>query len=96
MESTGPKETLATASETPLKQPASSAAQHFLFKCLLNVILEENDVVIEMHWVEVTSSPQSSADSASELMTGVNPIQAALRVLPLGGSVSSVGCYKRG
>ncbi|KAG7221050.1 hypothetical protein INR49_017718 [Caranx melampygus] len=44
---------------------------------------------------EVTSSPQSSADSASELMTGVNPIQAALRVLPLGGSVSSVGCYKR-
>lgn len=53
MESTGSKETLAAASETPSKHPASSAAaQHFLFKCLLNVILEESDVVIEMHWVE--------------------------------------------
>ncbi|XP_043077953.1 RNA N6-adenosine-methyltransferase mettl16 isoform X1 [Puntigrus tetrazona] len=26
--------------------------QHFLFKCLVNVKEEENDVVVEMHWVE--------------------------------------------
>ncbi|XP_051521700.1 RNA N6-adenosine-methyltransferase mettl16-like isoform X2 [Myxocyprinus asiaticus] len=26
--------------------------QHFLFKCLLNVKVEESDVVVEMHWVE--------------------------------------------
>ncbi|XP_023259796.1 U6 small nuclear RNA (adenine-(43)-N(6))-methyltransferase isoform X2 [Seriola lalandi dorsalis] len=53
MESTGPKEILAVASELPSKQPPSpGAVQHFLFKCLLNVILEESDVMVEMHWVE--------------------------------------------
>uniref|UniRef100_A0A667X0E6 U6 small nuclear RNA (adenine-(43)-N(6))-methyltransferase n=1 Tax=Myripristis murdjan TaxID=586833 RepID=A0A667X0E6_9TELE len=30
----------------------SSLQEHFLFKCLLNVMPEESDVVIEMHWVE--------------------------------------------
>lgn len=34
----------------PARSP--SAAQHFLFKCLLNVMEEEGDVVVEMHWVE--------------------------------------------
>ncbi|XP_026195827.1 RNA N6-adenosine-methyltransferase mettl16 [Anabas testudineus] len=30
----------------------SGSVEHFLFKCLLNVMPEESDVVIEMHWVE--------------------------------------------
>ncbi|XP_024660796.2 RNA N(6)-adenosine-methyltransferase mettl16 isoform X1 [Maylandia zebra] len=47
------KETPAAASEPPSKQPVSpSTVKHFLFKCLLNVIQEQSDVVIEMHWVE--------------------------------------------
>ncbi|XP_040903263.1 RNA N6-adenosine-methyltransferase mettl16 [Toxotes jaculatrix] len=53
MESTGPKETPAAASQPPSKRPPSPGAiEHFLFKCLLNVTLEESNVVIEMHWVE--------------------------------------------
>ncbi len=48
---TGPKE--AAAGEPPSKRPLSpGVVEHFLFKCLLNVMLEEGDVVIEMHWVE--------------------------------------------
>uniref|UniRef100_A0A3Q4MIE3 U6 small nuclear RNA (adenine-(43)-N(6))-methyltransferase n=1 Tax=Neolamprologus brichardi TaxID=32507 RepID=A0A3Q4MIE3_NEOBR len=47
------KETPAAASEPPSKRPVSpSTVKHFLFKCLLNVIQEQSDVVIEMHWVE--------------------------------------------
>lgn len=47
------KETPAAASEPPSKQPVSpSTVKPFLFKCLLNVIQEQSDVVIEMHWVE--------------------------------------------
>uniref|UniRef100_A0AAZ1XID9 U6 small nuclear RNA (adenine-(43)-N(6))-methyltransferase n=2 Tax=Oreochromis aureus TaxID=47969 RepID=A0AAZ1XID9_OREAU len=47
------KETPAAASETPSKRPVSpGTVKHFLFKCLLNVIQEQSDVVIEMHWVE--------------------------------------------
>lgn len=43
----------AAASEPPSKRPLSpGAVEHFLFKCLLNVMLEESDVVVEMHWVE--------------------------------------------
>ncbi|XP_075957034.1 RNA N(6)-adenosine-methyltransferase mettl16 [Anarhichas minor] len=50
---TVPQETPAAEGEPPSKRPPSPAAvQHFLFKCLLNVMLEESDVVIEMHWVE--------------------------------------------
>ncbi|XP_028429029.1 RNA N(6)-adenosine-methyltransferase mettl16 [Perca flavescens] len=50
---TGPQEAPAAASEPPCKRPMGpTAAEHFLFKCLLNVMLEESDVVIEMHWVE--------------------------------------------
>ncbi|XP_031716998.1 RNA N(6)-adenosine-methyltransferase mettl16 [Anarrhichthys ocellatus] len=50
---TVPQETPAAEGEPPAKRPPSPAAvQHFLFKCLLNVMLEESDVVIEMHWVE--------------------------------------------
>ncbi|XP_056139861.1 RNA N6-adenosine-methyltransferase mettl16 [Lampris incognitus] len=58
---TSPKEGPATAlaitgtalGDVPAKRPLSpSAVQHFLFKCLLNVTLEESDIVIEMHWVE--------------------------------------------
>ncbi|XP_039987588.1 RNA N6-adenosine-methyltransferase mettl16 [Xiphias gladius] len=53
MESSGPKKTPAAASEPPSKRPLSpGVVDHFLFKCLLNVMLEESDVVIEMHWVE--------------------------------------------
>lgn len=45
--------TCTEASEPPSKRPLSpSAVEHFLFKCLLNVMLEESDVVVEMHWVE--------------------------------------------
>uniref|UniRef100_A0A4W6DHJ1 U6 small nuclear RNA (adenine-(43)-N(6))-methyltransferase n=1 Tax=Lates calcarifer TaxID=8187 RepID=A0A4W6DHJ1_LATCA len=48
-----PKETPAASSEPPSKRPLSpGAVEHFLFKCLLNVILDEQDVMIEMHWVE--------------------------------------------
>ncbi|XP_054455539.1 RNA N6-adenosine-methyltransferase mettl16 [Anoplopoma fimbria] len=50
---TVPQETPAAAGEPPSKRPLSPAAvDHFLFKCLLNVMPEESDVVIEMHWVE--------------------------------------------
>ncbi|XP_071386471.1 RNA N(6)-adenosine-methyltransferase mettl16-like [Centroberyx affinis] len=58
---TGPKEEPAAAHEVkgtsqevaPSNRPVSPGAdQHFLFKCLLNVMLEERDVGIEMHWVE--------------------------------------------
>ncbi|XP_078102381.1 RNA N(6)-adenosine-methyltransferase mettl16 [Sander vitreus] len=50
---TGPQEERAAASELPCKRPLGpTAVEHFLFKCLLNVMLEESDVVIEMHWVE--------------------------------------------
>ncbi|KAM3875239.1 RNA N(6)-adenosine-methyltransferase mettl16 [Diretmus argenteus] len=36
----------------PSKRPLSpNAVQDFLFKCVLNVMLGESDVVIEMHWV---------------------------------------------
>ncbi|XP_059188042.1 RNA N6-adenosine-methyltransferase mettl16 [Centropristis striata] len=50
---TGPQEAPVAASGPPSKRPLSPAAvEHFLFKCLLNVMLEESDVVIEMHWVE--------------------------------------------
>ncbi|KAE8295350.1 U6 small nuclear RNA (adenine-(43)-N(6))-methyltransferase [Larimichthys crocea] len=51
---TGPKdETAAAANEPPAKRPLSpGTVEHFLFKCLLNVMLEEGDAVIEMHWVE--------------------------------------------
>ncbi|XP_026154433.1 RNA N(6)-adenosine-methyltransferase mettl16 [Mastacembelus armatus] len=50
---TEPKETPSAASEPPAKRPLSpGAVEHFLFKCLLNVMQEVSDVVIEMHWVE--------------------------------------------
>ncbi|TKS81077.1 Methyltransferase-like protein 16 [Collichthys lucidus] len=51
---TEPKDvTAAAASEPPAKRPLSpGTVEHFLFKCLLNVMLEEGDAVIEMHWVE--------------------------------------------
>ncbi|XP_041796889.1 RNA N6-adenosine-methyltransferase mettl16 [Chelmon rostratus] len=50
---TGPKEAPATTHEPPPKQALShGAVEHFLLKCLLNVMLEENNAVIEMHWVE--------------------------------------------
>lgn len=52
-EEANPTETPAAASEPPSKRPASpGAVKHFLFKCLLNVIQDQSDVVIEMHWVE--------------------------------------------
>lgn len=43
--------------EPDLKEGVASArspgaVDHFLFKCLLNVMHEESDVAIEMHWVE--------------------------------------------
>lgn len=47
------KEAPAATSDLPTKRPLSpSKVEHFLFKCLLNVIQEEGDVLIEMHWVE--------------------------------------------
>ncbi|KAM9853438.1 RNA N(6)-adenosine-methyltransferase mettl16 [Aulostomus maculatus] len=48
-ETSGPQE----ASKSPSKGPLSpGVVEHYLFKCQLNVMLEERDVVIEMHWVE--------------------------------------------
>lgn len=32
--------------------PSSSAVHSFLFKCLMNVKMEDSDVLVEMHWVE--------------------------------------------
>lgn len=47
------KEPKAAASDPHTKQPLSlSQVEQFLFKCLLNVIPEEDDLQIEMHWVE--------------------------------------------
>lgn len=43
-----------TAENNPPSQQHSSpdATRPFLFKCLLNVMLEDKDVLVEMHWVE--------------------------------------------
>ncbi|KAL0174501.1 hypothetical protein M9458_030469, partial [Cirrhinus mrigala] len=39
--------------DVPMDGPQNlETVQHFLFKCLVNVKEEENDVVVEMHWVE--------------------------------------------
>uniref|UniRef100_A0A8C1DVB6 U6 small nuclear RNA (adenine-(43)-N(6))-methyltransferase n=2 Tax=Cyprinus carpio TaxID=7962 RepID=A0A8C1DVB6_CYPCA len=43
---TEPKQVAAGSPQNP------ETVQHFLFKCLVNVKQEENDVVVEMHWVE--------------------------------------------
>lgn len=52
-EDTGQKEPQAAASDPHANQPPSlSQVEQFLFKCLLNVIPEEDDLQIEMHWVE--------------------------------------------
>ncbi|XP_037329051.2 RNA N6-adenosine-methyltransferase mettl16 [Pungitius pungitius] len=48
----GQETAAAAAGEPPCKRPLSPAVERFLFKCLLNVVPEESDVVIEMHWVE--------------------------------------------
>ncbi|KAM9469091.1 RNA N(6)-adenosine-methyltransferase mettl16 [Clarias gariepinus] len=32
--------------------PSSSSVYNFLFKCLMNVKVEDSDVLVEMHWVE--------------------------------------------
>lgn len=48
-----PERAPASAAGQPTKPAQSpSAVKHFLFKCLLNVMEEEGDVVVEMHWVE--------------------------------------------
>lgn len=50
---TGLKEVSAAAREHPCKQsPSTAAVDHFLFKCTLNVIPDQRDVMIEMHWIE--------------------------------------------
>ncbi|XP_077423103.1 RNA N(6)-adenosine-methyltransferase mettl16 isoform X2 [Vanacampus margaritifer] len=49
----GPKDAADATSETSSKQAASpGSVERFLFKCLLNVLHEESDAVIEMHWLE--------------------------------------------
>lgn len=53
MESTITEEGPVRENDTPSKQTVSaSAVEHFLFKCLLSVTLEEKEVLVEMHWVE--------------------------------------------
>ncbi|XP_054649945.1 RNA N6-adenosine-methyltransferase mettl16 [Dunckerocampus dactyliophorus] len=48
-----PKDSPAAASEPPLKPSGSlGSVEHFLFKCLLNVLHEDSNAVIELHWVE--------------------------------------------
>lgn len=50
---TGRKEPHAASSDQLTKQPPSlSQVEQFLFKCLLNVIPEDDDLQIEMHWVQ--------------------------------------------
>lgn len=48
------KEGVATENNPPSQQPSCTDAinRQFLFKCLLNVLLEKKDVLVEMHWVE--------------------------------------------
>ncbi|XP_061575290.1 RNA N6-adenosine-methyltransferase mettl16 [Cololabis saira] len=47
------KETPSTAGEAAAGLPhGPGEAHHFLFQCLLNVMLEDGDVLIEMHWVD--------------------------------------------
>lgn len=47
------KEGLTTENNPPSQQHSGpDAATPFLFKCLLNVMLEDKDVLVEMHWVE--------------------------------------------
>uniref|UniRef100_A0A665VYK6 U6 small nuclear RNA (adenine-(43)-N(6))-methyltransferase n=1 Tax=Echeneis naucrates TaxID=173247 RepID=A0A665VYK6_ECHNA len=41
-----------TSSQPTMVSAAPDSVQRFLFKCLLNVMLEESNVLIEMHWVE--------------------------------------------
>lgn len=50
---TDAKETSASDNEAPPRcRQSPSVGEHFLFKCLLNVMLEESGVLIEMHWVD--------------------------------------------
>lgn len=47
------KEGPTTETNSPSQQPSSPHTNRpFLFRCLLNVMLEEKDVLVEMHWVE--------------------------------------------
>uniref|UniRef100_A0A8C6SIX6 U6 small nuclear RNA (adenine-(43)-N(6))-methyltransferase n=1 Tax=Neogobius melanostomus TaxID=47308 RepID=A0A8C6SIX6_9GOBI len=47
------KEGLTTENKPPSQQSSSADGNRpFLFKCVLNIILEEKDVLVEMHWVE--------------------------------------------
>lgn len=46
------KESTSAASEPAKPAQSPSSVEQFLFKCLLNVMCEEGDVVVEMHWVE--------------------------------------------
>uniref|UniRef100_A0A8C5EXG3 U6 small nuclear RNA (adenine-(43)-N(6))-methyltransferase n=1 Tax=Gouania willdenowi TaxID=441366 RepID=A0A8C5EXG3_GOUWI len=50
---TEPEETSQAASEATPKPPERPITpEQFLFKCLLNVLIEEGGVLVEMHWVE--------------------------------------------
>ncbi|TNN01882.1 hypothetical protein fugu_011264 [Takifugu bimaculatus] len=46
------KESTSAASEPAKPAQSPSSVEQFLFKCLLNVMCEEGDVVVELHWVE--------------------------------------------
>lgn len=48
-----PMESPTEQKEAPISCPSNpEAVQQFLFKCLVNVKVEDSDVVVEMHWVE--------------------------------------------
>ncbi|XP_037533404.1 RNA N6-adenosine-methyltransferase mettl16 [Nematolebias whitei] len=46
------KDSPAAAGDAHPVQSQIHSVEHFLFKCVLNVIPEERDVVVELHWVE--------------------------------------------
>ncbi|XP_041734219.1 RNA N6-adenosine-methyltransferase mettl16 [Coregonus clupeaformis] len=61
-------------------QPQSpGTVQHFLFKCLVNVKAEEQDVAVEIHWVE-----GQNKDLMNQLCTYLKNILFRLVAKPLG------------
>lgn len=49
---TGQEPDLKDSPTQPVQSQIHGPVEHFLFKCVLNVIPEQRDVVVELHWVE--------------------------------------------
>uniref|UniRef100_A0A3P8XUW5 U6 small nuclear RNA (adenine-(43)-N(6))-methyltransferase n=1 Tax=Esox lucius TaxID=8010 RepID=A0A3P8XUW5_ESOLU len=71
------QETIASLQKGQPQSPG--AVQHFLFKCLLNIKAEEQDVAVEIHWVEGLNK-----DLMNQLCTYLKNTLLRVVVQPLG------------